>query len=284
MRKTWTKAGAGAWRTISVLLFLAVLVTPDMVDAQFGESTETLDIERLLDALSGEADLPPTTNVVTTSPSSEKMLVGDMLTLSASSDDPMDTFTWSTSVMAVVTVDSSGEVTAVMLGTATITATGSNSGLAGATTIDVVSAIIDVTPTGSTMLVGQTQAMTAISTNGSDTFSWTSSNTSVVSIDSSTGIASATDVGTATITATGSDSGENGTTTVSVITPTLTLGLGPCFITSLLQGTRYADKLDGIRAFRDTVLLESGLGCAVADAYYRLSPAAIRLLPGVARK
>jgi len=275
-----TRACTGARRAISVLLLLALLVKPAMVNAQSGDSSETLDIKRLLDALSGEGDSPPTAKVVTTTPSSEKMLVGDMLTLSASSDDPMDTFVWSTSDTAVATVDSSGVVTAVMLGTATITATGSNSGLAGTTLIDVVAAIIDVTPTGSTLLVGQTQSMAAVSTNGSDTFSWTSSNTSVVTIDSSTGIASATDVGTATITATGSDSGESGTTTVSVITPSLTLGLGPCFITSLLQGTRYADKLDRIRAFRDTALLNSGPGCAVADAYYRLSPAAIRLLPG----
>jgi hypothetical protein len=46
----------------------------------------------------------------------------------------------------------------------------------------------------------------------------------------------------------------------------------PCAIAALVDGTRLAPALPVLRAFRDSVLLESAPGTAVVDLYYRASP------------
>jgi hypothetical protein len=47
---------------------------------------------------------------------------------------------------------------------------------------------------------------------------------------------------------------------------------GGCFIATAAYGTPLAHRLDGLRTLRDEHLLQSPLGTAFADAYYRLSP------------
>lgn len=49
---------------------------------------------------------------------------------------------------------------------------------------------------------------------------------------------------------------------------------GGCFIATAAYGTPMAAQLDTLRAFRDNALLDSSIGIAFADAYYRLSPPA----------
>ncbi|HUW60411.1 MAG TPA: CFI-box-CTERM domain-containing protein [Candidatus Bathyarchaeia archaeon] len=50
-------------------------------------------------------------------------------------------------------------------------------------------------------------------------------------------------------------------------------GGGPCFIATAAYGTPMAADIDTLRALRDTYLLESSVGTAFVDAYYRVSPA-----------
>ena len=50
-------------------------------------------------------------------------------------------------------------------------------------------------------------------------------------------------------------------------------GGGPCFIATAAYGTPMAADIDTLRAVRDTYLLESSVGTALVDAYYRVSPA-----------
>lgn len=47
---------------------------------------------------------------------------------------------------------------------------------------------------------------------------------------------------------------------------------GPCFIATAAYGTPLAGQIDTLRMFRDTYLLDSALGTAFVDAYYRISP------------
>jgi hypothetical protein len=45
-----------------------------------------------------------------------------------------------------------------------------------------------------------------------------------------------------------------------------------CFIATASFGTEMSGKIDLLRHFRDRVLLSSGTGSALVDAYYRISP------------
>ena len=49
-------------------------------------------------------------------------------------------------------------------------------------------------------------------------------------------------------------------------------GDGPCFIATAAYGTPMAGEIEVLRGFRDGYLLDSGVGTAFVDAYYRLSP------------
>ena len=143
--------------------------------------------------------------------------------------------TWSSSDPSVATVDSSGLVTAMALGTTTITATSSepssfssHSSL-GSTILNVNApplSSIAVTPANPSIPVGITQQFTATGTYSDGTSRditaqviWSSSNTSIATVNSS-GLATAVAAGTGTtITAT---SGKiSGSTTLTVNSATL---------------------------------------------------------------
>jgi mono/diheme cytochrome c family protein len=75
---------------------------------------------------------------VTVTPGTSTIEKGDTVQLSASASDPDDTsFTWSSNNTDAATVDSTGMVTGVAEGNATITATGSNSGASDTATVTV---------------------------------------------------------------------------------------------------------------------------------------------------
>ena len=131
--------------------------------------------------------------------------------------------TWMSSDETVATVDATGKVTGKKIGTATITATAQDgSGVSGSCTVTVLSAVKTVTVTPANLTLGKNKSYTLTATvdaqPGTDTgVTWTSSDTTIATVDA-TGKVTATDkVGTVTITATSkADPAKKGTCTVKV--------------------------------------------------------------------
>src|SRR5690348_2114584 len=133
--------------------------------------------------------------------------------------------TWSSSNTNVATVSSSGLVTALAAGNATITATAD--GVSGTASVAVQSlpvpvASVSMSPSSASMVPGDTVTITATPRDstgtalGGRTITWSSSNTSVAKV-SSAGLVTAVTVGSATITAT--SEGKTGTVAVTVSAP-----------------------------------------------------------------
>src|SRR6266516_3169254 len=127
---------------------------------------------------------------------------------------------WTSSNGAVATVSSSGLVTAVATGSATITATSEGqSGSASITVSNAPVASVAVAPASASVQVGQTVPLTATPKDASGTplsgrvISWSSSNTAVATVSSSgvvTGVAASVQVGqTVQLTATPKDANGN---------------------------------------------------------------------------
>ena len=160
----------------------------------------------------------PILQSINVSPSSPIVGQGSTLQLSATgvnddgSTSSLKTVSWSSSDAGVASVNSSGLLTAVAAGTATITA--ASGSISGTTTVNITAAnlsSIAVTPATVTVAQGQTQQFTATVqlANGqtvdiTKSVTWRSSNTSVATITSA-GLATAQSGGTgqtANITAT----------------------------------------------------------------------------------
>ena len=141
--------------------------------------------------------------------------------------------TWTSSDETVATVDATGKVTGKKIGTATITATARDgSGVSGSCTVTVLSPVKKVTVTPATMTLGQNESYTLKATvevfGGTDTgVTWTSSDTTIATVDA-TGKVTATDkVGSVTITATSkADPAKKGTCTVKVSGDQTDIGYG----------------------------------------------------------
>lgn len=117
------------------------------------------------------------------------------------------TVTWASNLPNVATVDTSGLVTGVAAGSATITAT--SEGQSGTSTIVVIPppvTSITVAPPLNTLIIGDTVTLTAMAKDAAGAtvpdapLTWTSSNPSAATV-SSTGLVTAVGGGTATITA-----------------------------------------------------------------------------------
>ncbi len=146
-----------------------------------------------------------------------------------SSRDLTSLVTWSSSTIANATVDAAGLVSGIAAGTATITATlGSVSKSTSVTVTAPTIASISVTPDDLTLAIGINQQFTA-SANYSDGsvqdlvggVTWTSSTTSVATIDNN-GLAAILAAGATTITA-----------TVGSFTDSTTITVVPAHLTSL---------------------------------------------------
>ncbi len=149
--------------------------------------------------------IPPALTTVTVSPSTPSVAVGKTQQMIATgtydngvTDTVTDSASWSTSDNTITTVSSTGLVTGVAMGTATISAT--LDGISGSTTVTVTLAnlsSISITTTSQSLSSGQTAQFTAtgILQNGdtvnlTNSVTWTSSNTTAATIDSS-GLATA---------------------------------------------------------------------------------------------
>jgi uncharacterized protein YjdB len=152
------------------------------------------------------------------------------------------TVTWETSSSAIATVSSSGLVTGVTPGTATITATSEGKkGRKNAKVANLPVASVTVSPNPATVYLGASVQLAASlkDANGSPlsgrTVVWTTSNGTVASVDS-TGLVTGIAVGTATITAT--SEGQTGTATLTVsIVPVASVVVAPSAANILVGGT-----------------------------------------------
>lgn len=131
--------------------------------------------------------------------------------------------TWSSSDPAVATVDgSSGLITGVTPGNATITATAG--GKSGNLSVRVLAAVatVEVTATDSSLYAGQTVQATVVLKDGNGNtitgrpVAWSSSNAAKATVDATTGFVTAVDSGTATITASVPAEGKSGSFPLAV--------------------------------------------------------------------
>src|SRR5207249_11443866 len=137
---------------------------------------------------------------------------------------PGRTVTWTSSAPAVATVSTSGLLTGLSTGTATITASGEGQSGAAAATVAAPLAVasVAVSPTAPSLAVGATAQLSATPQDSSGyplsgrTVSWASSAPAVATVSGS-GLVTGMAAGTATITAT--SEGKNGTAAPTVTAP-----------------------------------------------------------------
>ena len=165
---------------------------------------------------------------VSVTPATASTTVGQTVTLTATTLDAAGNVLtgrivgWSSSDNAIATVSSSGVVTGVAAGTATITA--SSEGQSGSATVTVNPAVgpisnITVSPSSATVNVAWSTTLTATARDANGTvvssasFTWSSSDATVATVTSS-GVVTGVAPGSATITAT--SGGVNGTAAITV--------------------------------------------------------------------
>ena len=141
--------------------------------------------------------------------------------------------TWTSSDETVATVDATGKVTGKKIGTATITATAQDgSGVSGSCTVTVLSAVKTVTVTPANLTLGKNKSYTLTATvdaqPGTDTgVTWTSSDTTIATVDATGKVTTTDKVGTVTITATSkADPAKKGTCTIKVSGDQTDIGYG----------------------------------------------------------
>jgi uncharacterized protein YjdB len=165
---------------------------------------------------------------VTVSPPTLSLTPGQTGTLAATVTDANGQVvtnrpvSWTTSDPAVATVSQTGDVTAVAVGSATITATsGSKSGTSAVTVAQVPAANVTVAPSTLPLIQGQTGTLSATVTDAGGNVlnrpvTWTSDHTNIATV-SSTGVVTGVSPGSATITA-AEAGGKTGTASVTVST------------------------------------------------------------------
>jgi hypothetical protein len=177
-------------------------------------------------ACSGDSSGPPPVASVAVSNPGSDIIVGQTASLTATPKDAKGntltnrTVAWTSSSQTTATVSSTGVVTGVAPGGATITAT--VEGKTGTAIVNVVLppvATVTVTAVSTTLQAGQTTQATAITRDASNTvvtgraLAWSTSNLAVATV-SGTGVVTGLSAGTATITAT--SEGKAGTVDIAV--------------------------------------------------------------------
>ena len=167
-------------------------------------------------------------DAVTVAPTSASVVVGATTTLQATVKDQNgsvmtgQTVTWTTSNAAAATVNSSGVVTGVAAGSATITATSSGKTGTSSITVTAVSPVVTtvtVAPTSASVVAGATTTLQATvkDQNGNvmtgQNVTWSTNNAAAATVNS-TGVVTGVAAGSATITAT--SSGKTGTSSITV--------------------------------------------------------------------
>lgn len=163
----------------------------------------------------------PVVHELTVSPSEVLLVTGDTVQMTANTTREGDSISWTSSDTAVATVSASGLVSSLAAGTATITAQGSVANERDTATVTVVDAVVHtvtIEPRGANIVAGTTVALSASSTDAEDSFTWTSANTSVATVNSA-GVVTGVVAGSAQIRARGTHSGVAAAVTVTVSEP-----------------------------------------------------------------
>ena len=162
---------------------------------------------------------------ITLDPTTGTLLIGDTLTITATvtPDTATDkSITWTSGNEVVATVDSNGKVTAKSVGTAIITAKAGDKSDTCTITVKPIIAVtkVSITPPDSTKikygeaidLVATVEPENATNKN----VTWTSSDTTVATVDQNGRVAAQNKAGTATITVTTEDGGKTATCDITV--------------------------------------------------------------------
>ncbi|MEX0274400.1 MAG: Ig-like domain-containing protein, partial [Flavobacteriaceae bacterium] len=171
---------------------------------------------------------------VSISPTSDTLEVGQTTNLTATVEPANANNTdisWSSSDTDIATVNANGRVTAISEGSATITVTTDDGDFTATADITVVIPVtgVSVSPTSSTLEVGQTTDLTATiepSNATNTTVSWSSSDSDVATVDSN-GKITAIGSGAATITVTTEDGDLTATADITVVIPVTGVNVSP---------------------------------------------------------
>ena len=187
---------------------------------------------------------------VTVSPASASVTAGQTVQLTATPKDANGnaltgrTIAWTSGNTSVATVSSSGLVSGLAAGSATITATSEGKSGTAAITVTAVTvpvASVTVSPASASVPAGQTAQLTATPKDSSGnaltgrTIAWASSNTSVATVSSS-GLVRGVVAGSATITAT--SEGKSGSSAITVTAvPVASVTVSPASATVFVSQT-----------------------------------------------
>lgn len=201
---TWTSSNTGAATVSSLGVVTAVAPGTATITATSETKSGTSAI----------SVTPVPVGIVVVSPPKDSLQPTGTVTLTAITEDSAGgvltgrTVTWSSSTTGVATVSSTGLVTAVALGTATITATSEGKSGTSAITVQAPVASVAVAPATKTILVTQTAAFTPTIKDAQGnvltgrTVTWTSRHTNVATVNATTGVATGVAPGTDTVVAT----------------------------------------------------------------------------------
>ena len=286
-----------------------VLYVPIGSEQEYRNANQWKNFTQIIETDWGETTVCPATGI-TLSIGSASVLVGGSLQLTATvlpENATNKTVTWLSSDSTVASVNSEGTVTALSVGTATITATtadGTNlSASCLVTVIPILASSVSLDKSSETVMVGDSFQLTATvlpdnTTNKSVT--WLSSDSTVATVDS-VGNVTGVGVGVATITATTAD-GTNLSASCEVTVVDRVLNLLEADDFSALTGTRVGLAVSmtneaAITALQADIFLPEGVSIETEDGDYlvdltdrqgrdhtasvnRLSNGAFRLLVG----
>lgn len=250
-------------RTISWNTSAPAIATVTSQGVVAGIAPGTATISATVDGVAGTAVVTVTAvpvATVTITPTSGSLVVGQTLQLSAATASATGqtltgrVVTWTSSASSVASVSSTGLVSAVAAGTATITATSEGRTATVQITVSAIPvALVRVTPSTETIASGQTsqlaaQAFDAAGNVLNRTVSWATDQPNVATV-SQTGLVTAVNAGVARITASvGSVSGTSTVTVTAVPVASLTISPngGSIAVGARLQLTATAKDAAGV--------------------------------------
>ena len=170
------------------------------------------------------------------------LYVGGTVSLNASTSPTGQSISWSSSNSSVATVSNSGRVSAVGAGNATITAQFVYGGTtySESCSVSVIEVSVRISDSSLSMAVGDSEYLSAITSPSGESVSWSSSDSSVASVNSS-GRVKAVGAGSATITATITAAGRAYSDSCRVNIEAPSIQISPKNLSISVGDTKYLD-------------------------------------------